>query len=52
MALAPFLYGFAAVAAGSPTSVMWLGFGLSLVLLAWVARTGAPPTVTKEDVAS
>jgi hypothetical protein len=42
MALAPFLYGFAALAAGSPISVMWLGAGLSLVLLAWAARTGGP----------
>lgn len=42
MALAPFLYGFAAVAASSPMSVMWLGLGLSLVLLAWAARIGAP----------
>jgi hypothetical protein len=42
MALAPFLAGFAAVAARSPVSVMWLGFGLSLVLLAWAARTGLP----------
>jgi hypothetical protein len=42
MALAPFLAGFAAVAAGSSVSLMWLGFGLSLVLLAWAARTGAP----------
>lgn len=35
--VSPFLYGFAAVMAGSPVALIWVGVLVSLCLLGWIA---------------
>jgi hypothetical protein len=43
-ALAPFLYGYTAVATGSPMYLMWVGVALCLVLLVWVLASTSRTT--------
>lgn len=49
MGASPAFYGFAAVLAGSPAAVLWLGVAWSLILVAFVAITSRRRPETGAD---